>query len=717
MPTMTGHFAVFDQWTEIDSMWEGNFMERLAPGCFAKTFAENRDSMKVTFNHGHDPTLGDKVLGPINSLEEDAVGAAYDVPLLDTSYNRDLLPGLEADLYGASFRFRVIREEIDNDPGVSSHNPGGIPERTIKEVEVFEFGPVTFPAYAMATAGTRSMTDEFIFDGFTENPKRLVELIENVRALKKPADKPPAPSETAPAKATPEPERRDPAPKTARTEDAVDTDTVNIDRFATPADMTNRLTEIASRFETLNTEYASRELGAEQQAEWDQLKAERAALEARIKHLAERQADVERQAANGAKERVGQEPERFNTSRKPENLFDMASVRRESRTRDEEERTLRDHAKRVVETAVFPHPEADRDAVRTHIERLIGTVDENTALSRRILATGSELYSRAFGKYLRSAPMTEAERAALAQPEEIERALSLSSAGGGFAIPFQLDPTILPTSNGAVNPFRAISRVEQITVDEWRGVSSAGITASYAAEATETTDNSPTLAQPVVSTEKAQAFIPFSIEVGMDWGGLQSEMATLLQDAKDELEATKFVTGTGTNEPFGVITGATTTVDAGAGGTFTIANLYSLIEALPPRFRARANIVANQTIFNKTRQFDTTGGSSLWFDNLTLATVGVDGRNGRLPQDLLGFPAYEASAMSSVTTVGELFAIIGDFSRYYLIADRIGLTVEVIPHLVGTNHRPTGQRGLYAYWRNGAKVLNANAFRVLIGLA
>ena len=46
--------------------------------------------------------------------------------------------------------------------------------------------------------------------------------------------------------------------------------------------------------------------------------------------------------------------------------------------------------------------------------------------------------------------------------------------------------------------------------------------------------------------------------------------------------------------------------------------------------------------------------------------------------------------------------------------DRIGLSVEVIPHLVGTNHRPTGQRGLYAYWRNGAGVLSANAFRVLV---
>lgn len=49
--------------------------------------------------------------------------------------------------------------------------------------------------------------------------------------------------------------------------------------------------------------------------------------------------------------------------------------------------------------------------------------------------------------------------------------------------------------------------------------------------------------------------------------------------------------------------------------------------------------------------------------------------------------------------------------------ERIGLSIELIPHLFDTtNNRPTGQRGFYAYWDSG-KVVDANAFRVLIGLA
>ncbi|MCI0636944.1 MAG: HK97 family phage prohead protease [Actinobacteria bacterium] len=161
-PTLFGHFAVFNRWTEIDSIFEGRFMERFAPGAFRKTFRENRDRIRVLFQHGRDPAVGDKPLGAIDTLREDDVGAYYEVPMLDTAYNRELLPGLEAGLYGASFRFRVLKEEFVAEPKRSPFNPGQLPERTVLEAQVREFGPVTFPAYADATAGIRSRTDEFI---------------------------------------------------------------------------------------------------------------------------------------------------------------------------------------------------------------------------------------------------------------------------------------------------------------------------------------------------------------------------------------------------------------------------------------------------------------------------------------------------------------------------------------------------------------------------
>lgn len=180
MPTLVGHLAVYDQWTPINSKIEGRFLERIDPGAFTRTFENSRSKMRVLFNHGQDPQIGDKPLGPIQELRSDDVGAWYEVPLLDTSYNRDLIPGLEAGLYGSSFRFSVMREKFDHKPQRSDHNPEGWAERTILEAKVREFGPVTFPAYEGATAGVRSVTDYVKFRQLVSDPEHLKHLVESL---------------------------------------------------------------------------------------------------------------------------------------------------------------------------------------------------------------------------------------------------------------------------------------------------------------------------------------------------------------------------------------------------------------------------------------------------------------------------------------------------------------------------------------------------------
>ena len=155
LTTLTGRFATFNTWAEIDSLFEGHFLERVAPGAFARTFLEDRAAMRVLFQHGRDPSVGSKPLGTIVTLREDAVGAYYEVPLFD-SVPALVMDGLRAGQYGASFRFRVDRDELAERPRASAYNPAALPERTILQAHVYEFGPVTFPAYQGATAGVRS---------------------------------------------------------------------------------------------------------------------------------------------------------------------------------------------------------------------------------------------------------------------------------------------------------------------------------------------------------------------------------------------------------------------------------------------------------------------------------------------------------------------------------------------------------------------------------
>src|SRR5579871_3167257 len=176
MPTLTGRFAIFNAPTEIDSLWEGHFIERIAPGAFNATLAEDRSAIRCLFQHGMDPHAGDKPLGPIRTLREDAIGAFYEVPLLDAGYVHELIPGLEAGVYGASFCFRATAEAWDEAPGPSAGNPTGLPERVLRAVELVEFGPVTFPAYDGATAGLRARqlvrTIERRLDGREHVPAR-----------------------------------------------------------------------------------------------------------------------------------------------------------------------------------------------------------------------------------------------------------------------------------------------------------------------------------------------------------------------------------------------------------------------------------------------------------------------------------------------------------------------------------------------------------------
>jgi HK97 family phage prohead protease len=159
MPTLYGHFSVFDTPAIISSAREGTFVERVARGAFSKSIKENRNSIKVMFNHGRDPQIGEKPLGPLTELREDETGGFYSAELLDTSYNRDLIPALRAGLLGASFRFTVVREDVVDKPKRSAANPDGLPERTIREAKLFELGPVVNGAYKEATAGVRSITD------------------------------------------------------------------------------------------------------------------------------------------------------------------------------------------------------------------------------------------------------------------------------------------------------------------------------------------------------------------------------------------------------------------------------------------------------------------------------------------------------------------------------------------------------------------------------
>ncbi|HZI37120.1 MAG TPA: HK97 family phage prohead protease [Acidimicrobiia bacterium] len=145
--TLEGYAAVFNEPTRIDS-WEGKFDEIIAMGAFAKTIAERKPVLQ--FDHGRDAATGSVPIGAIEELREDTKGLFVGARMHDNARVEPIRQAIASGaIDGMSFRFRVIREEWDES--------GDIPVRTINEVELFELGPVVFPAYESTTVGVRSL--------------------------------------------------------------------------------------------------------------------------------------------------------------------------------------------------------------------------------------------------------------------------------------------------------------------------------------------------------------------------------------------------------------------------------------------------------------------------------------------------------------------------------------------------------------------------------
>lgn len=157
--TVVGYPVVFNTWTEIDS-WDGPFLERIDPKAANKTLADRFDKIQFMFNHGFNFALEQTPIGKYRSIIPDERGAWAEARALPAGTHEMVDTVLElirmGAIFGQSFRFSVINEEWNDEPGTSKDNPRGIPERTIKEFRWFESGPVTYPAYEATTVALRN---------------------------------------------------------------------------------------------------------------------------------------------------------------------------------------------------------------------------------------------------------------------------------------------------------------------------------------------------------------------------------------------------------------------------------------------------------------------------------------------------------------------------------------------------------------------------------
>jgi HK97 family phage major capsid protein len=473
----------------------------------------------------------------------------------------------------------------------------------------------------------------------------------------------------------------------------------------TPAELRAIVTQLDADLADLHVDDAGelRELDGAEQRRWDQLMHLRSRAEARLRAHDEGMRAYRRSGAvEIAYGNLGESVERNGWVTAPGSDPALARLRTDAM------RMLEEHRRTDVLSA------ARADA----IDGVLRRGDPQAITARYLAAVANDHYMSAFGKMVTDPQMghlrfsreeVEAVRDVTYASQAAEMRAQLTTGATGFPLPLTVDPSIIMSGAGALNPIRDISNVTNIGTHDWVGVSSDGVTAGYVQEGVEATDATPTLAGPKINTQQGRAFVQFTIESGQDWPSLQNELLRLVNDARNVTDATAFLTGNGTNQPYGILGGnatysLTTTqrVLTATTAAYAVGDPWLLKAALPARFTNDATFAANPATFDTTYRF--VGGNS---------TEPYQFSGGDRGGDFLGRPKAEWSTMATGAATGTKLIIGGAFGVGYKIVDRLGMSAELIPHMLGSNRLPLGTRGLYAYWRTGAAVVAQNAFRYL----
>jgi HK97 family phage major capsid protein len=469
----------------------------------------------------------------------------------------------------------------------------------------------------------------------------------------------------------------------------------------------SRADEIRARMEVIKADLATLELvtdpGDDESTRTDTLLGEWDDLTLELEPLAQREQRLNA-VRSAASRQVNNEPAAVAEINNPDLV-----VRRSTRDPFEDLESVRTGAVRPAEIRSRAVIAIEKFAERHDHWVLDGEGAENatrmvektgpqfgTALAEQILTTGSPEYLAAFERYLND-PGGFSQRAAL----------SLTSANGGYLVPFTLDPTIILTNAGSANPYRQIATVKTTTTNDWNGVTSAGVSAEWTAEGTEAADASPTVGQLKITPQKADAYLFGSFEVLSD-SDFGQQLPGLLADAKDRIEETAFAVGTGTGQPKGIIPAGTPQNRAGTAAAGPAAqDVYALQAALPARWRgprAKNVWVMNLNTINVLRNIPAFSGSYNSIVN----------DSGPVPT-MLGKPIMESTSVVGTYTTGNKVMAYLDGNQFYIV-DRVGMSVVYDPIVLGSNRRPSGQGAWYAFWRVGSDVSTSTAVRVFATL-
>ena len=249
---------------------------------------------------------------------------------------------------------------------------------------------------------------------------------------------------------------------------------------------------------------------------------------------------------------------------------------------------------------------------------------------------------------------------------------------GGYAVPFQLDKTILKIERDR-NIMRQLCSSQSVsTPDTHWNVDLGGTETGWVGEL----------------TARANTDVPTLTRVGITWGEIYANPKAsyrLLDDAGFNVEAwysqsvaeafadkceEAFLTGDGTDKPKGILQyDFVATADASrdfgkfqqiTSATLTADAIIDLYYSLRQVYRGNDTAwLMNATTIQALRKLKDGNQNYIWVDNIANGMVGT----------LLGRPVYESRFMPPFTTAGNKAILFGDFKKAYTIFDLHGLRI------------------------------------------
>lgn len=298
---------------------------------------------------------------------------------------------------------------------------------------------------------------------------------------------------------------------------------------------------------------------------------------------------------------------------------------------------------------------------------------------------------------------------------DVKAALSKASdAEGAYTAPIEWDRSLMGRLK-QISAMRQYSRVQSISV--------AGFKKLFTDRAVGSGWVGETASRPATTTPTFASldFIPGEIYAnpGITQQLLQDsalDLETWLQ-AEVEFEFARqegiaFLSGDGTNKPFGILTyvtgaanaakhpwGDIKVVAAGPTGSVTSVTGDAIMDvtyALPAEYSANARFFMNRASLGKIRKLKDGQGNYLWQPSFQIGQPQT--LNGAPVVDLPGMPAMAANAIS---------ILFGDMEQTYLIVDRIGINVLRDPF----TNKPFVQ--FYTTKRVGGGVINPDAMKAV----